>query len=414
MQRKTTYLRRRQTTVACLAVALLLALTLLSIGCWRHWRNRLLAAYCEDGLTTANEEQAAASLELLMALREPGMAAVVRAIGNPVAATRELAYHKLVDELNRLESEPRSPVRAERLSDFVRALADSVDDLPELARQRVAVLAMKVLAQCQELPMVDRDAAIAACHQVLDAAKPRERSQPSGIAAPDYEAVTKNKGIKQPAAAPKQVHPVSDLDLSQFSAPPLARADVPGEDVHAEPHLFFAHDTAALASKPPEPRRGERSTPIAVAAYTADVAGANNDEQETDLARREARELDIIALFTRLHDTRPKATSARVELEARGYSQRQIEVGQHLVSPDAEERLRWTEWLPGIRGIDARFWLLRLSHDPHAQVRRAAVGLLATDRDPEVVRRLQRVVIEETDERVRDQASRTLEAAAEP
>ena len=411
MQRKATYLQRWKAIAACLAVMLLVAATLVPSG-WKHWRNRLLAAYCEDGLTAANEEQAAASLELLMTLRQPGMAAVVRAIGNPVATTGELAYRELVDELNRLESEPRSPATEERLSDMARAMADSVDDLPESARPRVAVLAMKVLAWCQELSIADRGATIAACHQVLESAKPRAPAQPSGTASSINKTVTKSKVIKEPAHVSKPVAGSSDLDLSQFSAPSLARADAPGGGVVAEPRPFFAQDTAALASKPQKPQPVERSTAIMVAGYTADAAGTNSEA--TDAARREARELDILALFTRLHDTQPKASSARAELEARGYSPRQIEVGQHLVSPDAEERLRWTECLPGIRGIDARFWLLRLSRDPNVQVRRAAVGLLATDRDPEVVRRLQRVVIEETEEQVRDQASRTLEEVDEP
>jgi hypothetical protein len=104
------------------------------------------------------------------------------------------------------------------------------------------------------------------------------------------------------------------------------------------------------------------------------------------------------------------AETAEAELTRRGYTYRQIEVGKHLASKDPEERRRWTEALPGMRGINTKDWLLLLSRDENAEVRRAAVTLMATSQDPEMLARVEEVARIDPDAAIRQQAARTLSA----
>jgi hypothetical protein len=189
------------------------------------------------------------------------------------------------------------------------------------------------------------------------------------------------------------------LELAELTPPDLPRANPIGTN-DAQPRLLLSTEAKPLAASAVS-RTDEAAT-------ASDRRAAGERDRDEGVAAPPMRELDPLDLFARLNQPED-AKAATAELAERGFSPRQIEVGRHLVSRDAAERLRWAEVLPGIRGIDARFWLLRLSRDGNVQVRRSAVGLLATDRDPEVIRRLRQVAVEETDAEIRDQANRALE-----
>ena len=411
MQRKQASLRKSVTIHVCLVCCLLLAALPASAGLWWQWRDRLLAAYAENELVAASGEDAAASLKLLLTLRQPGMAAVVRALGAPKAETRELAHRVLDDELNRCDAGPPSETTAKWLSDLASALTENIDGLPPAARHRAGNLAMRVLSLSETSPAADRGRLIDSCHGVLNAIEtelpsPRSHSTPLSMAPRQRR---RRSEILLHAPSVRHADTSTELELAQLAAPALMRADAPGRMAHAEPRTLMTNDTTALVAKGEAASKPARGNQVTVAGYTREIDHGQAEDDARQVARQKARELDVIELFTQLNEPNPIAAAARAELDSRGFSPRQIEVSQHLVSHDAAERLRWAEWLPGIRGIDARFWLLRLSHDPNLQVRRAAVGLLATDRDPEVVRRLQQIVVVETDDRIRDLASRALE-----
>jgi hypothetical protein len=279
---------------------------------------------------------------------------------------------------------------------------------------------MRIVSLSEKAPLRDRVGVIASCQRVLNAAEDQPappRMHGKLLAMAPQQRPRKSEKIS-PVPSLQHLGPSMGLDLTQLSAPSLARADAPGRVAHAEPRMLMANEAAALVavreSSAEQQRSADRSDGVSVAAYSHQVDRVQAEEDATQDTRRKARELDVMELFVQLHDESPVAAAARTELDARGFSPRQIEVGQHLVSHDAAERLRWAEWLPGIRGVDARFWLLRLSHDSNLQVRRAAVGLLATDRDPEVVRRLQQIAVAETDDRIRNEASRALEVLDQP
>lgn len=102
----------------------------------------------------------------------------------------------------------------------------------------------------------------------------------------------------------------------------------------------------------------------------------------------------------------PQASAAAAELHRRGFSLREIEIGKHLTSSDAAERTRYTEMLPSA-GIAVKPWLLYLSGDPDAEVRRAAVAIMATSNDPELRAKLRDLAITDPDETVRSSAAKS-------
>ncbi len=117
----------------------------------------------------------------------------------------------------------------------------------------------------------------------------------------------------------------------------------------------------------------------------------------------------VIRLLSRLHhaDDDPRsAVDARRKLTESGFTPQQIEIGMHLTAPDPGERRRWTEVLPRLSGIEAKPWLLWLSRDPDAQVRLAAVSLMATTNDVQMLSRVRELARDDEDDRVRETAQR--------
>jgi hypothetical protein len=406
MQGKRVSLKKR----IALQAGLVACIALLGSFCWATWHETLLAAYWEEELAAMDRQEpgtggssGAGAVDRLLGLGRPGLAAVVRALGHPSDDVSWAAWAALARLLDGCENgSPRET--AGLLEDVALALADNIDLLPAGVRSRAAKLAMRIVARLRGSSTFEEGRTTAACDRVLracdgstDGLLPAAREDL--IQTARLEAPTRNQADQVVHA--RTVLPPDHsmyLELAELAPPDLPRAD--GTDA-TQPRLLLSTEARPLATS------GAAGTSHAAAASDDRAAHEEKSGHETSVASR-LRELDSLDLFARLNepdDTR----AAAAELAERGFSSRQIDVGRHLVSHDAAERLRWVEVLPGIRGIDARFWLLRLSHDTNVHVRRSAVGLLATDRDPEVIRRLRQVAVEETDPDLRDQAGRALE-----
>jgi hypothetical protein len=83
-------------------------------------------------------------------------------------------------------------------------------------------------------------------------------------------------------------------------------------------------------------------------------------------------------------------------------------MGLRLADRDPAVRLELTESLPTLPGIDARNWLLELSYDEDPQVRAAAVTLMATSGDIELLKRVHQVALDDPDDHTRAQAEKAL------
>jgi hypothetical protein len=108
--------------------------------------------------------------------------------------------------------------------------------------------------------------------------------------------------------------------------------------------------------------------------------------------------LSDVEVIERLSDARADVVlHAAQELGKRGYSSRAITVLENLLDPAPDLRLRALNELVFVPGLDARPWLWRVSGDADVRVRRAAVSMLITTGDAQVLRRLRELEANETD-----------------
>ena len=104
---------------------------------------------------------------------------------------------------------------------------------------------------------------------------------------------------------------------------------------------------------------------------------------------------------------RQESADAEVELQRLGFRAKHLELARQLFDPDPAVRLRLARALPEVQNMDAAPWLLQLSGDENADVRLAAIGLLATTSDPQLLARVQRIARNDSDPRVQRYAERT-------
>ena len=97
---------------------------------------------------------------------------------------------------------------------------------------------------------------------------------------------------------------------------------------------------------------------------------------------------------------------ARTRLAHRGFSLAELELAERISRADAAERAQIVRDLPGMPGVDARQWLLGLAADVDAEVRLAAIGVLATSGDAAMMLKLEQLAVADADPRVREQVPR--------
>jgi hypothetical protein len=371
-------------------------------GWWFPIRELVLAKVAEEELADAADATVPGVLRKLAALGEPGRAAVVRALGSPRAVIVRSAVQSLDAELeswSRLSPEAVEP----RLAELARLLASQVEALQPPAQAAARRLAMRILRWPEAGLSIDRADVILACERVLSAQPPPrvvQANQPRrGATTRVAKKRTGPRAVDRRQAKSRMSEwPRPALLPDQMAASTLSRADSsapPSPNEIAEPARFDPRDSVPLASAEASPDQAHLE-----AASAASLAGGNGATEDHELDR-----LSTLDLFARLHDAPTVAQRAARLLERRGFTLRQIEVGKHLTSPDAHERHQWVEALPGMRGVEAKAWLLHLSRDQSLSVRRAAISLLATNRDPEVLRRLAEVAAEERDPDLRAEAA---------
>ena len=102
----------------------------------------------------------------------------------------------------------------------------------------------------------------------------------------------------------------------------------------------------------------------------------------------------------------PKASGARAELIRRGFTEVHLDLSRRLFDPDPAVRKELARLLPGVRSVDAMPWLLWLSRDADPEVRRVAIGLIATTGDARPLDQIEQAAREDPDPRIRRQAQR--------
>jgi hypothetical protein len=111
-------------------------------------------------------------------------------------------------------------------------------------------------------------------------------------------------------------------------------------------------------------------------------------------------------LLPRLHDPDPEVRQlCEVALRARGLQPQHIKLGRLLTDPRATERLKVLDHLRHMPELDLRLWLRRLSHDPSAAVRLAAIRAMGESKILDLSERLAQIARNDPSPTVSSQAS---------
>jgi len=88
------------------------------------------------------------------------------------------------------------------------------------------------------------------------------------------------------------------------------------------------------------------------------------------------------------------------------FGARELALAKCLSDPRPEVRRKLAETLPSMAGVDAGMWLRWLGRDENPDVRLAAVSVMATTRDPALLRQVEQMAAGDPDPRVRRAAER--------
>lgn len=368
---------------ACSVVALVLATMLATWwiggrgGRPLYWRGRL---------ETASDHDAALILQKVVSAGGWGIDIAVEALGAPREPVALAARDALRLEMDRWELLGPGQAAGHVLA-MAEALSAQVDRFDPRAKGAAADFAVRILLWPFEESEVDRVRLVAACDHVLRAkAASQEKRQPGepGASAAMLE-------------QPRQLDSPSRLDADAPAAPLPAMALPQPDRLGAAADAQIAGTSQAETKITGEISDAEMAIELAGRVEPGEVVGE-------DLTR-----LNAFELFERWHAADAEGRLAiDEEARRRHYTVRQIEVARHLASPSVQERRQWIEALPGLSGIDAKPWLLKLSYDDDTLVRMTTVTLMATSSDPVMLRRVAEMARSDADDTVRDQAARTI------
>jgi hypothetical protein len=102
---------------------------------------------------------------------------------------------------------------------------------------------------------------------------------------------------------------------------------------------------------------------------------------------------------------------AETHLAEAGFGPSQLDLARRLTSPDPAVREQLADILPQVPGIDAKTWLVWLSRDPRADVRLAAISVMATIDDPILLKRIREMARSDPDHRIQEQGQRLIGSA---
>jgi len=395
-----------------------------------HWRQKL---------NNATDEQVEPLLRQATALGDSGIVVLVESLGSRRESVARAA-RGLLDTLLDDWQENRHRGDSPKLGVLARELSDRIDDFGPTARGEAADLATRILLWPPDAGEVDRTELIAACEKVLRTVSHDEEplGRPTSIALsaeaeselverPDLTAedgVT-TVDIERLASLPGGGLPVGgfdlpnllprsagqspvfkgvkdDVDLDADSSEPSVATD---ESTERPPRLLDVPEGEAgkpLKEAPP----GPLSSPSQLEPPRPDSLRSTSLEGDREKAEQPSglESVDPLNLIHQLRSTDPSlAEQAREELSLRGFATVHFELARRLTHPDPRIRVELARRLPVMRSVDPTTWLLWLSRDEDADVRFAAIGLLATTADPLTQAKIERIAAADSDPRIRRQ-----------
>ncbi len=365
-------------------------------------------------------------------LGRPGIRALVDALGSKREVTATAARQALWAELERWEG-LTAPAVTRNLAVLAEALAEGAEQFGPAARRDAADLATEVLRWLPDSHGPDRIEVIAHCDRVFDyAASNRAAASLAAVSAgrtpfehegafdgappdPGHPPLETPEMPSVVRSLPGGGLPMETLPLPGLAREPAGKRTAEGRRRAAEPvpcsengepaplmvtpggpllpdgvRPLSATESLPLAPRPPELPAG-----IADAAAGEPAPDGEFDAMETDVLMRWVHAADATV-----------AGRAEGALRRRGFTDVHLELARRLFDPAPDVRIELARTLPKLTSIDPVPWLLWLSRDPDARVRRTAIGLMATTADPALHARIRQMAREDSDPAVQRVARR--------
>lgn len=383
---------------------------------------RQLVAELTDCVEHGDEEQAVAALVTLTHLPSPPLETLASAAVSPTRVVACQAQESITDLLRiwraQLAAQHRPHRIAAHLDRLVAALDAQRDSFPAsdylwLTRTTERILrlanaappqeALGLALHCDSLLTTAGSRRFGANRHILTLASSALDSAPPSIFTAPSRLALQSIVPDEPMNAPPTVEPQSP--------PPAPSADQPGAELKGQRR-------AADRSEPPSPRPLGRqhhadlqsAAPIAVAAPSPAV------EDRLDPWNA----IDSHALLLRwLESVGTQKDQIERELERRGFGRLRADVVRLALSNDTEARVQLVEDLPTLPAVGAKAWLLLLADDAAADVRLAAVTVMITSNDTELLEKAWQVALHDRDpriaalvERMRDRRAATFDGAS--
>ncbi len=362
----------------------------------KGWTARSRAEQLEKELLAAETpRQADAIARELGLLDEAAVEPLVRALVSEDPLLSAAAADEISRRLAAWRQLPRKK-SGTKVAALVKALAEASDAIPPeqqfLARQWAegillwplkgsGVDAADVLANCEViLALPQPDEALAA--ERLALLEERSKRVPEVESSVAIESPLEVIPTKVPMNLPPIVSPKNLLPPSVEDEPaPIAEFPEhnPIPPYPREPRGIYVPRARPIqeASPPSEPKVLPQQEPSLLPPIKASAA-------VEDLAASP----DLEVMLELQSDDGATVAAAEKELARRGYKGIHLALARQLTDPDSEVRLKLVQSLPRARGVDPRPWLLHLSEDHDDKVRSAALSILRTSQDPELLRKL--------------------------
>lgn len=373
-----------------------------------------LVSHLLNQTVTGSAEEAACAAQKLAALGDDGLAPLVKTLGNPRPSIAWIASNVLFERIEAWniavdDSDRFTQKHVARGATVVaNALAACVDGFDPEARRTASRLALRLLALATRLPNAGDERLVICCDHVLETAGvpkatrvvdsvkrtphsqsdvPRFASLSGGGLALETRGQypgrlespgryrTANRGDACPLLSGTPVSPQLD---------PTARKSGLSDDVfHGKWRAWSNRDSGSTFASRPTGNAKSIPRPMLLATLA------------------EMENFTLREVMERLHDKDPTIAAAAVEeLAFRGLSEIEVALARQFTSPDTNVRRQLVDALPRAPGVDGRPWLFWLAEDSDAEVRLAALTVLATATDPNTHRRVLELALRDRDCRI--------------
>ncbi len=400
-------------------------LVVLALGLRGPYERMVARQMCRQ-LATIPDDRAPGLLGQATELGIAGVPVLAEALGSDRDSVALAARRILIQSLDAWQKQATIEA-AQNQAALADALAARVDRFGPAAQRDAAELTSRILTWLPVRRNVDRAQMIASCEKVLRTTL-SEPLQPSArvVAALPVES---GAADRRPLEVDTSMGPESALaNLSSLPGgglrPELAVEDDVRQAVNVarkRPGSFFRlppieapkplrrPDRLSAKSEVETAKRPTRDTGSAAARTptTAQLAPADRGDALPALPSGDLSDLETehVMRWLRSKDRR-RVARAEAELSRRGFRSVHFELARQLFHPDPQVRKDLIRALPSLMSIDAVPWMLWLSRDPDAEVRLAAITLMATTGDPALLDQVTRLARTDPDPRIQRQGER--------